>query len=145
MNSVQNHSNISKRHNLLPLDKEYSYMQSKGQKQLSEGGALSQVGYQQSYGRPSKTKQGHINISEMVSAHHKNGMMHRNQNMIVADKIYTDGASNHSNGIVSHNSNEFAFIPMVPQLDSKNNYNKICDTSINSLEHKNLLDIDQSS
>ena len=60
MNSVQNHSNISKRHNLLPLDKEYSYLQSKGQKQLSEGGALSQVGYQQrdcqSYGRPSKTK-----------------------------------------------------------------------------------------
>jgi len=83
----------------------------------------------------------------MVSAHHKNGMMQANQNnMIVADKIYTDGASNHSNGIISHSSNEFAFIQnMVPQLDSKNNYNKICDTSINSLEHKNLLDIDQSS
>ena len=83
----------------------------------------------------------------MVSAHHKNGMMLGNQNMIVADKIYTDGASNNSNGIISHNSNEFAFLPMcVPQqLDSKNNYNKICDTSINSLEHKNLLDIDQSS
>lgn len=82
----------------------------------------------------------------MVSAHHKNGMMQGNQNMIVPDKIYTDGASNNSNGIISHNSNEFAFIPMVHhQLDSKNNYNKICDTSINSLEHKNLLDIDQSS
>ena len=46
MNSVQNHSSISKRHNLLPLDKEYGHMQSKGQKQLSEGGALSQIGYQ---------------------------------------------------------------------------------------------------
>ena len=91
INSLVNYSNIQ-RNEQDSIHNQFQVNQS-SHKQLSEGGAIYSIHKNKKIG--SKTKDGHINIQEILNANHQG------VNLLNADRMYTDVRSQNSHGYLS--------------------------------------------
>jgi hypothetical protein len=103
LNSMHNKNNVQ----LNPVYSQHSGMmghQSHYQPQFSEGGGHHSALLK----KPSKSKNGHINISEILNGNFQSGLLNGAANNLGSlERMYTDNRSQDSQGVVSHNSLEY--------------------------------------